>query len=111
MKRVLAFIFSLVFVFALSACQKKGFAEMESPTGNNVKREFCMVENLSENNFSLRNTANELYYIDNSFLGNFEVGDNVILLYFNRTSLNDGAYSAEVYAIFPDNNTLVYPTN
>lgn len=88
-----------------------GIAETEFQEVNNVKREFCKVEKLQEDNFTLRNTANELYYIDNSLLGNFKVGDNVLLLYYNRTSVGDGEYSAQVYAIYPDSDTLVRPAN
>lgn len=86
-------------------------AETENKEVDNVKREFCKVESLQKDNFTLKNTADEIYYIDNSFLGDFKVGDNVLLLYFDRASLGDGEYAADVYAIYSDDDSLLSPAN
>ena len=85
------------------------FAKTEIREVNGMKREFCEVESLQKTNFTLKNTVDELYHIDNSFLEDFKVGDKVLLLYLDRTSLSDGGYSADVYAIYPDDDTLLQP--
>ncbi len=76
---------------------------------NKMKREFCVVNQIQEAQFVLKNTSDELYYIDNSFLGGFKEGDKVLLLYRERDVLSDGKYSADVYAIYPDDDTIVTP--
>ena len=74
-----------------------------------VKREFCVVNQIQEAQFVLKNTSDELYYIDNSFLEGFKEGDKVLLLYRKRDVLSDGKYYADVYAIYPDYDTIVTP--
>ena len=77
---------------------------------SNLKREFCVVDSLHENCFVLRNTEGECYRIDNSFLQNFKVGDEVLLIYFERKQLEDGVFEVSVKAVYPDNSTLVIPS-
>lgn len=86
-------------------------SETENREDNRVKREFCKVESVQEEYFTLKNTAGELYCIDNSFLGEFKAGDAVLLLYLERNPAGDGTYSADVHAIYPDDDTLLYPAN
>ena len=78
---------------------------------NNVKREFCKVISVQEDDFTLENTVHELYCIDNSFLKNFKTGDKVLLLYHDRTLSDDGVYSADVYAVYPDDDVFLQPAN
>ena len=94
-----------------STTDSKGIAEIETKEVDDMKREFCTVESLQKDSFTLKNTADELYHIDNSFLGDFEVGDNVLLLYLDRTSLGNREYSADVYAIYSDDDSLLQPAN
>lgn len=94
-----------------STTDSKGIAETETKEVDYMKREFCTVESLQKDSFTLKNTADELYHIGNSFLGDFEVGDNVLLLYLDRTSMGNREYSADVYAIYPDDDSLLQPAN
>ncbi len=94
-----------------SVADSTEIAEAENKEVDNVKREFCKVESLQKDNFTLKNTADEIYYIDNLFLGDFKVGDNVLLLYLDRTSLGNGEYAADVYAIYSDDDSLLSPAN
>lgn len=94
-----------------STTDSKGIAETETKEVDYMKREFCTVESLQKDSFTLKNTAGELYHIDNSFLGDFEVGDNVLLLYLDRTSLGNREYSADVYALYSDDDSLLQPAN
>ena len=94
-----------------STTDSKGIAETETKEVDYMKREFCTVESLQKDSFTLKNTADELYHIDNSLLGDFEVGDNVLLLYLDRTSMGNREYSADVYAIYSDDDSLLQPAN
>lgn len=76
-----------------------------------MKREFCKVEKHLQECFVLKNLSNELYYIDNSFKGSFKVGDNVLLLYSERSALENGGYTADVCAIYAVDYTIHYPGN
>lgn len=80
--------------------------EIETVEEHHMKREFCKVDSLQEDYFVLKNTIDEEYYIDNSLLKNFKEGDMVVLLYTDRTPKGNG-YSADVYAIYPDNDAVV----
>ena len=73
---------------------------------NNLRSEFCTVDKIGKEVFTLKNTNNETYYIDIALVENFKEGDLVVLIYRSRTSLSKGGYIADVYAIYPDNNAL-----
>lgn len=96
--------------YSLSSFAKVS-SKTENKEDNDVKREFCKVEDVQEGYFILKNTVDELYYIDNTFLGEFKVGDAVLLLYLERNPMDEGIYFADVHAIYPDDNTLLYPAN
>ena len=76
-----------------------------------MKREFCVVMSLQDDYFTIKNVLNERYNIDNSFLADFKVGDEVLLIYTERRSIGEGIFEAEVQAVYPDDSTLVYPAN
>ena len=82
-----------------------------SETGEetNMRREFCTVESLHEEYFVLKNTQDELYHVDNAHLDGFKAGDPVLLIYVSRTALEDNRYTAEVYAVYPDDATIRIP--
>ena len=106
----------------LSGCTGNGTENREVPgidtvvsneTENqedNMKREFCKVAEDTEN-FVLKNTAGDLYHLDLSFQGDFKSGDEVLLIYTNRTQIEEGVYEAEVYAVYPDRSDLAKPAN
>ena len=82
--------------------------ETETDTEDSkMSREFCVVDKINETQFVLKNTSDELYYIDNSYLGEFNEGDTVLLIYKERDMISDGKYNADVYAIYHDDYKLV----
>lgn len=124
MKRIMGgilLLFILILALYLYGCghdavsQKNASSDpvtiSDSDTGeeNNMNREFCTVESLHEGYFVLRNTKDELYNVDNAHLGSFKSGDQVLLIYSERTALEDSRYTAEVYAVYPNDMTLRYP--
>lgn len=94
---------------AKQASSSEAAAEMEYEEGN-MRREFCTVESLQEDYFVLENTKGERYHIDNSLRDNFEIGDEVLLIYTDRRSVEDGAFEAEVRAVYPDSSRLLRPS-
>ncbi|MBR1418037.1 MAG: hypothetical protein IJ576_03625 [Synergistaceae bacterium] len=76
-----------------------------------MRREFCTVEKFQDASLILKNTLGEVYRIEKTLLKNFKAGDKVLLLYLDRTPLSeiDGEYSADVYAVYPDDNKLLRP--
>ncbi len=81
----------------------------EDEETNALKREFCIVDEVNETGFVLKNTSDILYSLDNSYLKQFKKGDKVLLLYNERGMLSDGKYHVDVYAIYPDDDTLDTP--
>ena len=73
---------------AKQASSSEAAAEVEYEEGN-MRREFCTVESLQEDYFVLENTKGERYHIDNSLRNNFEIGDEVLLVYTDRRSVED----------------------
>lgn len=80
-------------------------SEIEYQEDIDVKREFCEVVE-GEDNFVLKNTVGELYRLDLSLQEDFKEGDEVLLIYTERTQVEDGVYEAEVYAVYPDSSVL-----
>ena len=76
-----------------------------------MKREFCVVDDVREEDFTLKNTKEEKYRIDRSLLGDFRCGDEVLLIYTERHENEDGTFSADVQSIFPDSSVLLRPAN
>lgn len=85
--------------------------EAEIMEDDNMKREFCTIVTLENDFFIIKNVAGELYHIDNSFLGEFTQGSEVLLLYTERNQIADNTYLATVKAVFPHNSVLQYPAN
>ena len=77
--------------------------------GAEMKREVCTIKSIQEDTFTVENTKKEIYTISREYLGGFKEEDMVLLLYLNRSLLEDGAYSAEVYAIYPCGGPVVKP--
>ena len=48
--------------------------------------------------------------IKNYIRDNFEIGDEVLLVYTDRRSVEDGAFEAEVRAVYPDSSRLLRPS-
>lgn len=74
-----------------------------------MKREVCTIKSIQEDTFTVENTKKEIYTISREYLGGFKEEDMVLLLYLNRSLLEDGTYSAEVYAIYPCGGPVVKP--
>lgn len=117
----------LSLIIALSACLPAGGEEASAASGPSaeepaaqetelqgdtaMRREFCTVLTVNDDYFVLKNTADEFYHVDLSFLGEFKEGDEVLLVYTERSPIEDGVFNAEVRSIFPDSSKLVYPAN
>jgi len=85
--------------------------ETEYQGDHDMKREFCTVVTVSEAFFVLKNTEDEFYHVDLSFLGDFKEGDEVLLIYSKRSPVEDGVFRADVQSVFPDSSILQYPAN
>ncbi len=72
-------------------------------------REFCVIESIGENYFYVKNTVDEMYKIDKSFLGDHKTGDNIVLIYYDRTLTDEDVYVADVKSVEKDSNILLYP--
>lgn len=114
-------------IIALSACfpargegapatggpsaEETAVQETELQGDTTMRREFCTVAAIDEDCFVLKNTAGELYRVDLSFLGEFKEGDEVLLIYTERTTVEEGTFRAEVKSVYLDSSKLVYPAN
>lgn len=78
---------------------------------SDMKREFCTILLINEDFFVLRNTAGEFYHVDRSFLGDFKEEDEVLLIYSDRTPIDEGTFQAAVHSILPHSSILMYPAN
>lgn len=97
---------------AAENAEAAGIAEAESETETKegvMRREYCRVAGTEEGSFTLRNTVNEVYRIDSSYLGDMKEGDLALLIYTSRAQGADGIFTAEVYAVYPSDNTLERP--
>ena len=74
-----------------------------------MRREVCVVEDIKEDIFIIKNTLDELYEIDISQLGEYKQGDYVLLTYSDRSLLKENVYKADIQTIYPFNNELKYP--
>lgn len=83
------------------------FSETDTGEVDSMRREFCKVESIQDENFILKNTKEETYLVDISFLKGLKVGDQVLLIYRERTQTGEKEYSADVYAVYPDNDSLL----
>lgn len=115
MKAYMKIVLVLLLVSMLVACSNGRFgnitasldaseAGVEEDEG--LKREFCKVSSLQEQYCLLENTVGETYCIDRSYAEDYKVGDLVLLLYSERTVMENGCYAAEVFAVYPNTNRL-----
>ena len=72
-------------------------------------REFCRVISEENGRLGLVNAAGEQYSIDVSLAPNIHLNDNVLLIYNSRSLEDNGVYSADVYAVYFDDLTVVTP--
>lgn len=83
--------------------------EINNKETSKMRREFCVVKRIDEQEMVLINTKEEVYRIDASFLEPYEENDKVLLLCTERTAVGENEYTAEVYAIYPDDDKLLEP--
>ena len=114
-KRLVLIMFIALMVTSCSLKEKDSLNDVsttsiessEETEVNTMKREFCVVDKIDKAQFVLKNTSDELYYIDNSYLGEFKEGDTVLLIYKERSKISDGKYNTDIYAIYHDDYKLV----
>lgn len=93
--------------------EEKEITNIEKVTSINEKwederhmiREFCIIETIDEN-MVLKNVKGDTYLLELLWKADFNEGDNVVLIYKNRTEVEYGVYTADVYAVYPDSMEL-----
>lgn len=83
--------------------------EAEKEATSKMRREFCVVKHIDDREMVLINTKNEAYRIDASFANEYKEDDKVLFLYTERTAVGENEYTAEVYAVYPDDDKILEP--
>lgn len=73
-------------------------------------REICKVTQAGDE-FELENLKGEVYNLNPSLIEEYKEGDNVILIYRSRQLTSSGKYSADVYAIYRNEDQVLQSGN
>lgn len=71
-----------------------------------MRREFCVVQECTDEYMVLRNVYDELYYIEPEWNAKYSTGDEVVLVYSERTEVEPNTFTAIVKELKPDNSTV-----
>lgn len=71
-----------------------------------MKREFCRVTEITEEYLLLRNVYGDIYKIDISYNDDYELEEQVILSYLERTKTEDNLYTVTPEGLSRSDNQI-----
>ena len=74
-----------------------------------MKREFCKIEEITEENIVIRNVRNEIYHVGKEKDRDFDIGDRIVIAYERRNDTGNGYFIVDECKLLRDNNKLLQP--